>query len=127
MYGHCDFQNPPQMASRKLLIARIAGAGTSFSSLQCRAWHGLRITNAHRVEAEVGTDGHASAPPSEAAVATSPAGAYMVSNISHEEVRVGADVPWSAPLPPGQPPARALSTNGTQNFEYFYAAKLKCR
>jgi hypothetical protein len=31
--------------------------------VQCRAWHGYMVTNAHRVEVEVGSDGHASAPP----------------------------------------------------------------
>jgi hypothetical protein len=66
------------MASRQLLIPRIATVGTSFSPLLCQAWHGYGVTSAHRVEVEVGADGHASALPSGAAVATPPAGAnYM--------------------------------------------------
>jgi hypothetical protein len=49
------------MASRQLLIPRTAAVGTSFSPLPCQAWHGYGVTNAHRVEVEVGADGHASA------------------------------------------------------------------
>jgi hypothetical protein len=49
--------------------------GTSFSPLLCQAWHGYGVTSAHRVEVEVGADGHASAPPSRAAAAAPPAGA----------------------------------------------------
>jgi hypothetical protein len=44
------------------MIARIATAGTSFSRLPCKAWHGYMITNAHHVE--VGAGGPTSAPPS---------------------------------------------------------------
>jgi hypothetical protein len=47
------FQNPPYMASRQLLIPRIATVGTSFSPLPCQAWHGYGVTSAHRVEVEV--------------------------------------------------------------------------
>jgi hypothetical protein len=38
-------------------------------------WHGYMVTNAHRVEAEVGADRPASAPLSGAAAAAPPAGA----------------------------------------------------
>jgi hypothetical protein len=37
---------------------------TSFIPLPCQAWHDYGVTNAHRVEVEVGADGHASASPS---------------------------------------------------------------
>jgi hypothetical protein len=64
VYGYyVFFQNLPCMASRLLMIPRIAAAGTSFNPLPCQAWHGYGVTNAHRVEVEVGADGHASAPP----------------------------------------------------------------
>jgi hypothetical protein len=63
------------MASRQLLIPRIAGVGTSFSPLPCHALHGYGVTIAHRVEVDVGADGHASAPLSGAAAAAPPAGA----------------------------------------------------
>jgi hypothetical protein len=53
------------MASQQLVIPRIAAVGTSFSPLPCQAWHGYGVTSAHRVEVEVGADGHASAPPSD--------------------------------------------------------------
>jgi hypothetical protein len=76
-YGYYVFQNPPYMASRELLIKRIAITDTSFSPLQCHARHGYMVTIAHRVEVEVGAHGPASAPLSGAAVATSPAGAAM--------------------------------------------------
>jgi hypothetical protein len=80
------FQNPPYMASRHLLIPRIAGAGTSFSPLPCQALHGNKVTNAHRVEVEVDADGLASAPLSGAAAAAPLAGAgrpmLMLVNIS---------------------------------------------
>jgi hypothetical protein len=71
------FHNPPYRASLHLLILRIAAAGTLFSPLPCQAWHGYRVTNAHRVEVEVGADGHASAPLSGAAAAAPPAGARV--------------------------------------------------
>jgi hypothetical protein len=48
------------MASRQLLIPRIAAVGTSFSPLP---GHGYWVTSAHRVEVEVGADEHASATP----------------------------------------------------------------
>jgi hypothetical protein len=69
------FQNPPYRASRQLLIPRIAAVGTSFSPLPCHAWHGYRVTKAHRVEVEVGADMPASAPLSGGAAAAPPAGA----------------------------------------------------
>jgi hypothetical protein len=69
------FQNPPYMASRLMLILRIAAVGTSFSPLPCQAWHGYGATSAHRVEVEVGADGPASAPPYGAAATAPPAGA----------------------------------------------------
>jgi hypothetical protein len=65
------------MASRQLMIPRIAATGTSFSPLPCQAWHGYGVTSAHRVEVEVGADGSASAPPSGAAAAGPPAGARI--------------------------------------------------
>jgi hypothetical protein len=40
VYGYSVFQNPPYMASRQLLIPRIAVVGISFSPLTCQAWHG---------------------------------------------------------------------------------------
>jgi hypothetical protein len=69
------FQNPPDRASRQLVIPRIAAVGTSFSPLPCQAWHGYVGTSAHRVEVEVCADGSASAPLSGAAAAAPPAGA----------------------------------------------------
>ena len=75
VYGYYIFQNPPYMASRQLLIPRIAAVGTSFSPPPGQAWHGYGVTSAHRVEVEVGADGHASAPLSGAAAAAPPAGA----------------------------------------------------
>jgi hypothetical protein len=38
--GYFDFQNPPYITSRQLLIPRIADAGTSFVPLPCQAKHG---------------------------------------------------------------------------------------
>jgi hypothetical protein len=61
------------MASQILLIARIAAAGSSFSPLPCKAWHGYMVTIAHRVEEEVGADGHASPPPCGTATVAPPA------------------------------------------------------
>jgi hypothetical protein len=58
------------------MIPRIAAVGTSFSPLPCQAWYGYKVTNAHRVEVQVGADGPANAPPSGAAAAAPPAGAY---------------------------------------------------
>ena len=71
------FQNPPYKASRQLLIPRIAAVGTSLSPLPCQTWHSYMVTSAHRVEVEVGADGHASASPSGAAAAAPPAGAVL--------------------------------------------------
>jgi hypothetical protein len=65
------------MASRQLLIARIAIAGTSFSPLPCKAWHGYMVSSAHLVEVEGGADAPASATPSEAAAVAPPAGASL--------------------------------------------------
>jgi hypothetical protein len=81
VYGYYDFPKPPYMASRQLLIMRIATAGTSFSLLPCQAWHGYMVTSAHRVEVEVCADGHASAPPSGAAAAAPPSGADRIPSI----------------------------------------------
>jgi hypothetical protein len=75
VYGYFDFQKPPYMASRQLLIPRIGAAGTSFSPLPCQALHGYMVIIAHSVEVEVGSNGHASAPLSGAAAAAAPAGA----------------------------------------------------
>jgi hypothetical protein len=72
------FQNPLYMASRQLLIPRIAAVGTSFKPLPCQAWHGYGVTNAHRVVVKVGADGPASAPPSGAAAAAPAAGAVRL-------------------------------------------------
>jgi hypothetical protein len=63
------------MTPRQLLIPRIVALGTSFSRLPCQAWHGYMVTNAHRVEVEVGADGPESTTPSRAAAAAPPAGA----------------------------------------------------
>jgi hypothetical protein len=54
-------------------------ADPSLSLLPCQVWHGYMVTNAHRVEVEVGADGHASAPPSGAAAAAPLAGALRPS------------------------------------------------
>jgi hypothetical protein len=78
------------MAYRQLLIPRIAAVGTSFSPLPCQGWHGYGVTNAHRVEVEVGADGHASAPLSGAAAAAPPAGAER----DLSGVRVFFNAPW---------------------------------
>jgi hypothetical protein len=51
------------------MVPRIAAPGTSFSPLPCKARHGYKVTNAHRVEVEVGADGPASSPPSGVAAA----------------------------------------------------------
>jgi hypothetical protein len=72
VYGRTDimfFQNPPYRASRQLLIPRIAAA------VQPPTVPGYGVTSAHRVEVEVGADGHASAPLSGAAAGAPPAGA----------------------------------------------------
>jgi hypothetical protein len=74
------------MASRQLLIPRIAAAGTSFSPPQCQGWHGYSVTNAHRVEVEVGADGLTSAPLSGAAAAAPPAGASRSLTKRHPHV-----------------------------------------
>jgi hypothetical protein len=37
-------ESPPYMASRQLLITRIAAPGTSFSPPQWWAWHGYKVT-----------------------------------------------------------------------------------
>jgi hypothetical protein len=81
------FQNPPYMASRLLLIARIAAASTSFSPLPWQPRHGYRVTRAHRVEVHVGADGPASAPPSGGAAAAPPAGAPSRDSYNSRHVR----------------------------------------
>jgi hypothetical protein len=58
---HYVLQSPPYMASRQLRIAWTTATGTSFSRLH--AWYVCMFTIAHRIEIEVGNDGHASAPP----------------------------------------------------------------
>jgi hypothetical protein len=76
VYGNIMyFPNPPYMASRQLLISRIAAVGTSFSPLPCPLPCPYGVTSAHRVEVEVGADGPASSPPSGAATAAPPTGA----------------------------------------------------
>jgi hypothetical protein len=75
VYGYFDFQSSMYMAFRHMMIPRIVAAGTSFSPLPCQAWHGYMVTIAHRVEVEVGADGHASAPPYGATAVAPPAGA----------------------------------------------------
>jgi hypothetical protein len=72
------FQNPSYVASRQLLIPRIATVATSFIPLPCQALHGYGVTSAHRVEVGVGADGPASALPSGAATAAPPAGAVYL-------------------------------------------------
>jgi hypothetical protein len=52
-----------------------------YSPLACRAWHGYKVTMAHRVEVEVGADGPPSVAPSGAAVAAPPAGAVYIKAI----------------------------------------------
>jgi hypothetical protein len=78
VYGYFDFQNLPYMASRQLMIPRIGVAGNSFSPLPYQAKHGRKVTNAHRVEVEVGADMRANASPSGAAAAALPAGAHTL-------------------------------------------------
>jgi hypothetical protein len=75
VYGYYVFPKPSIHGSRQLLIPRIAAVGTSFSPLQCQAWHGYGVTSAQRVEVEVGANGPTSAPPSGAASAAPPTGA----------------------------------------------------
>jgi hypothetical protein len=90
VYGYSVFQNPPYMASRQLLIPRIAAFSTSLSPLPCQAWHGYGVASTHRVEVEVGADGHASAAPSGAAAAAPPAGANF--NITYPTIRYFIDI-----------------------------------
>jgi hypothetical protein len=73
------------------MIPRIATVGTSFSPLPCQAWHRYGATSAHRVEVEVGADGHANAPPSGAAAAAPPAGAHFASKHPGDNVSFGWD------------------------------------
>jgi hypothetical protein len=77
VWGYYVFQNPPYMASRQLLISRIAAACTSSNTIPCQAWHDYGVTSANRVEVEVGADGPASAPPFKTAAAAPPAGAGL--------------------------------------------------
>jgi hypothetical protein len=79
-YGYYVFQNPPYLASRQLIITRIAVTGTSFSPLPCHAWQGCKVTCAHRAEVEVGANGHARAPPSRTAAAAPPASAVYTTS-----------------------------------------------
>jgi hypothetical protein len=77
MCGCYDFQNPPHGASRQLMIAKIVGAGTSFSLLPCQAYlYSYTVAIAHYVEVEIGDDRHASAHPPPG---PPPAGAGMCS------------------------------------------------
>jgi hypothetical protein len=62
-WGYYVFQNPPYMASRQLMITRIAASGTSFSPLPSQASHGYMVTITYLVEVKVGSNGHASAHP----------------------------------------------------------------
>jgi hypothetical protein len=48
-YGDYDFQNPPCIAFRQLLITLIAAADTSFRPQACQTRHYYMVTNAHRV------------------------------------------------------------------------------
>jgi hypothetical protein len=48
------FQHPTYMASRQLLMTRIAASGTSFSPLPYHAWHSDMVISAHHVEVVVG-------------------------------------------------------------------------
>jgi hypothetical protein len=75
------FPKPPYTASRQLLIARIAAAGTSSSPIPYHAWHGYKATTVYRVEVEVGADGPASAPPSGAAAEAPPASACVCKGV----------------------------------------------
>jgi hypothetical protein len=97
-YGYYDFQNPPYMASRQMLITRIVGAGNVFSFLPCEAWHGYMVTNAHRVEVEVGADGHTAALPSEAATGGRPESITLLaisSDDTSSEWRACTIIDWS--------------------------------
>jgi hypothetical protein len=77
VYGYYVFPKPSVPGFPGLAVV-----GTSISPLPCQAWHGYMVTIAHRVEVEVGADGHASALPSGAAAsgaaaAAPPAGAQF--------------------------------------------------
>jgi hypothetical protein len=72
--GYYDFQNPPYIASRQLVITQIATAGSSFSTPPCQVWHDYMVISAHRVKVDVGADMLAREPPSTAAAAAPPAG-----------------------------------------------------
>jgi hypothetical protein len=98
------------MASRQLLIPWIAAAGTLFSPLPCQAWHGYMVTNAHRVEVEVGAGGLASAPLSGAAAAAPPAGALTFVN-------------FLRPLDPKLP----IATQGNCTKTYMYLRRTRSR
>ena len=81
VYGYYVFPKPSVHGFPIAADPAIAAAGTSFSPLPCKVWHGYGVTSAHRVEVEVGADGPASAPLSGAAAAAPPAGAtnsYLV-------------------------------------------------
>jgi hypothetical protein len=75
VYKYYVFPKPSVHGFPTTLIPRITVAGTSFIHLPCQAWHGYGATIAHRVEVEVGADGHASASPSGAAATAPPVGA----------------------------------------------------
>jgi hypothetical protein len=67
------------LASRHLLIARIAAVGFTPPGPQpCQALYGYRVANAHHEEVGVSADGAASAPPYGAAAAAPPAGAVLL-------------------------------------------------
>jgi hypothetical protein len=81
MKMYYDFPKPP-------MIPRIAAAGTLFSPLPCQVWHGMRFTNAHHVEVEVGADGPANEPPP-GRRRFAAGGRYVASNVLLQQCIVG--------------------------------------
>jgi hypothetical protein len=75
MYGYYVFPKPSVPCFPTAADPADRSCRYLVSPLPCQAWHGYMITSAHRVEVEVGADGHASAPLSGAAAAAPPAGA----------------------------------------------------
>jgi hypothetical protein len=73
--GYHDFPKPSVHGFPEVANPAIVAAGTLLNPLPCQAWHGCEVTSAHRVEIEVGADGHPSEPPSGAAAPLQPAGA----------------------------------------------------
>jgi hypothetical protein len=87
VYGYYAFPKPSVHGFPTAADPAIAAAGTSFSPLPCHARDGYGVTSAHRVEVEVGADGHANAPPSGATAAAPPAAARRALTFLASHVR----------------------------------------